>query len=104
MAKAARASGRPLAVCGEMAGQPLEAVLLVGLGIRELSMAPSAIPRVKAALRAVSAEHARAVAERCVGLSTRAEIEAFLHRELPARRAVAGAGAAAVAEACPGPQ
>ena len=67
-----------------MAGQPLEAVLLVGLGIRELSMAPSAIPRVKAALRAVSAEHARAVAERCLGLSTRAEIEAFLRRELPA--------------------
>jgi phosphoenolpyruvate-protein kinase (PTS system EI component) len=56
----------------------------VGLGIRELSMAPSAIPRVKAALRAVSAAHATGVAERCLGLATRADIEAFLRRELPA--------------------
>ena len=49
-----------------MAGQPLEAVLLVGLGFRSLSMAPSAIPRVKEALRAVRAEDARALAERCL--------------------------------------
>ena len=42
-----------------MAGQPLEAVLLVGLGFRALSMAPSAIPRVKEALRAVRAADAR---------------------------------------------
>lgn len=83
VARAAKASGRPLSVCGEMAGQPLEAVLLVGLGIRELSMAPSAIPRVKAALRAVGAEHAREVAERCLLMPTRAEIEGFLRRELP---------------------
>jgi phosphoenolpyruvate-protein kinase (PTS system EI component) len=94
VAAAAHASGRPLSVCGEMAGQPLEAVLLVGLGIRNLSMAPSAIPRVKAALRAVSAAHAREVADRCLSLPTRAEIEALLRRELladplgpePARR------------------
>ncbi|MCP6756292.1 hypothetical protein NL533_32195, partial [Klebsiella pneumoniae] len=49
-----------------------------------LSMAPSAIPRVKAALRAVSAEHARDVAGRCLALPTRAEIESLLRRELPA--------------------
>ncbi len=55
IARAALVHERPLSVCGEMAGHPVEAVLLVGLGYRELSMAPSAIPRVKAALRAVSA-------------------------------------------------
>ena len=44
-----------------------EAVLLVGLGFRSLSMAPSAIPRVKEALRAVRAADARALAERCLG-------------------------------------
>ena len=59
-------------------------VALVGLGIRELSMAPSAIPRVKAALRAVSAERAREVAGRCLLLPDRAEIEALLRQELPA--------------------
>ena len=59
IAGAARSQDRPLSVCGEMAGQPLEAVLLVGLGFRELSMAPSAIPRVKEALRAVRESDAR---------------------------------------------
>jgi phosphotransferase system enzyme I (PtsI) len=83
VARAASESGRPLSVCGEMAGQPLEAVVLVGLGIRELSMAPSAIPRVKAALRSVRADHAREVAEGCLALPSRTEIEAYLRRELP---------------------
>ncbi len=73
--EAAAAQGRPLSVCGEMAGQPVEAVLLVGLGFRSLSMAPSAIPRVKEALRAVRAADACALAERCLGLGTCAEIE-----------------------------
>jgi len=75
IAEAAEAHGRPLSVCGEMAGQPVEAVLLVGLGFRSLSMAPSAIPRVKEALRAVRAADARSLAERCLGLATCAEIE-----------------------------
>jgi phosphotransferase system enzyme I (PtsI) len=83
VSRAALESGRPLSVCGEMAGQPLEAVLLVGLGIRELSMAPSAIPRVKAALRSVSAAQAGAVAARCLSLATREEIEELVRQKLP---------------------
>jgi len=82
IAAAARAHDRPLSVCGEMAGQPTEAVLLVGLGFRELSMAPSAIPRVKEALRAVRLDDARALAERCLGLATCAEIEAVVRQAL----------------------
>jgi phosphotransferase system enzyme I (PtsI) len=82
IAATARAHGRPLSVCGEMAGQPTEAVLLVGLGFRALSMAPSAIPRVKEALRAVRAEDARALAERCLGLATCGEIEALVRQTL----------------------
>ncbi len=84
---AAEAHGRPLSVCGEMAGQPTEAVLLVGLGFRSLSMAPTAIPRVKEALRAVRADDARALAERCLGLSTCAEIEATVKDALTVRTA-----------------
>lgn len=82
---AAEAHGRPLSVCGEMAGQPLEAVLLVGLGVRSLSMAPSAIPRVKEALRAVRAGDARVVAERCLSLATCGEIEALVREALGVR-------------------
>ena len=84
IARAALAADRPLSVCGEMAGQPLQAVLLVGLGFRELSMAPSAIPRVKEALRAVPAAQARELAERCLELASGSEIEALVREALPA--------------------
>jgi phosphotransferase system enzyme I (PtsI) len=43
----------PISVCGEMAGDPRFSALLIGLGIRELSMAPSNIPRVKRRVRAL---------------------------------------------------
>lgn len=82
VARAAEAHRLPLSICGEMAAQPLPAVLLVGLGYRELSMSPSAVPRVKAALRAVRAAEARDVALRCLSLRTEAEIEALARREL----------------------
>ncbi|SDS14756.1 phosphoenolpyruvate--protein phosphotransferase [Actinopolymorpha singaporensis] len=48
---AARSAGRHVAVCGELAGEPDAAVRLVRMGVDELSMAPSGIPDVKAALR-----------------------------------------------------
>ena len=42
----------PISVCGEIAGDPRYAALLLGLGIRELSMAANALPRVKQRIRA----------------------------------------------------
>jgi multiphosphoryl transfer protein len=60
--EAARAHGRWVGVCGELAGDPAAAVLLVGLGVTELSMAPALIPEAKAALRSVSLADARAAA------------------------------------------
>ena len=53
---AAHAAQVPLALCGEMAADPLHALLLLGLGVRDLSMGPSSIPKVKAALRGVRVE------------------------------------------------
>ena len=43
----------PISVCGEMAGDPRYAALLLGLGLRELSMAPRNIPRVKQRIRSL---------------------------------------------------
>ena len=43
----------PLAVCGEMAGEPLAALALIGIGLRSLSMAPGRIGPVKAMIRSV---------------------------------------------------
>jgi phosphoenolpyruvate-protein kinase (PTS system EI component) len=65
-----------------MAADPLQALLLVGLGVRELSMSPSAIPAVKAAIRGLSLARAQAAARASLSLATAGEIEAMLRREL----------------------
>jgi phosphoenolpyruvate-protein phosphotransferase (PTS system enzyme I) len=72
----------PVSLCGEMAADPLHAVLLVGLGLRDLSMTAAAIPRVKAALRATRLDQVSEVARFCLSIGTAGEIEAFLRREL----------------------
>ena len=79
---AGAAAAVPVSVCGEMASEPLNAVVLVGLGVHELSMSAGAIPRVKAVLRGVSAEEAQRLAAAAMRLSTAAAIEAMLRREL----------------------
>jgi phosphotransferase system enzyme I (PtsP) len=53
IAASCAAQRMPVAVCGEMAGDPLEAMVLVGLGFRALSMAPSSIGPVKAMIRSL---------------------------------------------------
>jgi phosphoenolpyruvate-protein kinase (PTS system EI component) len=54
----------------------------VGLGVRDLSMTPAAIPRVKSALRAIRVDHAREVGRFCLSVRTAEEIEVVLRREL----------------------
>ena len=48
-------AGVPLAVCGEMGGRPLEAMALIGLGIRRLSITPAAVGPIKAMARSLDA-------------------------------------------------
>jgi phosphotransferase system enzyme I (PtsI) len=43
----------PISICGEMAGEPRYTALLLGLGLRELSMAPRNIPRIKQRIRSL---------------------------------------------------
>jgi phosphotransferase system enzyme I (PtsP) len=61
IAETARAGGCPVTVCGEIGGKPLEAMALIGLGFRSLSMSPSSIGPVKAMLLALDAERVRAL-------------------------------------------
>ncbi len=49
------AAGVPLAVCGEMGGRPLEAMALIGLGLRRLSITPAAVGPIKAMARSLDA-------------------------------------------------
>lgn len=65
--EAGAATGTPVGVCGEAAGDPLLACVLVGLGVRSLSMAPSLVPAVRLVLRAHDLTRCTemAVAARC---------------------------------------
>jgi phosphotransferase system enzyme I (PtsP) len=60
----ADAAGVPLRVCGEMGGRPLEALALIGLGIRRLSITPAAVGPVKAMIRSADLGEVRARIDR----------------------------------------
>jgi len=76
--EAAHAAGIWVGVCGEMAGNPVHAVLLVGLGIDELSTNAAVIPLVKKAIRSVRYDQVRAWADEVLALSTAQEVEETL--------------------------
>jgi len=76
-ADAARAAGRPIAVCGGLASDPLAAPLLVGLGVGELSAVPSVIPELKATLRVLRLEDCRALAEHALEAPSAAAVRAL---------------------------
>ncbi|HLA78766.1 MAG TPA: phosphoenolpyruvate--protein phosphotransferase [Vicinamibacteria bacterium] len=71
-----------VAVCGEMAADPLQALVLLGLGVRQLSMNPAAIPRVKMAIRTVEIKTLGPLVAACLELPTAAEIECRLRAAL----------------------
>jgi phosphotransferase system enzyme I (PtsI) len=74
------AAGRWVGVCGEMAGDPQIAVLLVGLEVDELSVACFDLPRVKSAIRGVTFEGARRLAEEALAQSTADAVKEVLRR------------------------
>jgi multiphosphoryl transfer protein len=76
-AEAGLAAGKPVSVCGSLASEPLAALILVGLGIRELSAVPAALPAVKHALTQVSAADCGALAERSLKLESAAQVRAL---------------------------
>lgn len=74
--------GKSTSVCGEMSNNPAHALLLVGMGIRTLSLTPAAIPVIKKAIRSVTIGQCEAMAWRALRLSTAREVEAFLMNQL----------------------
>ncbi len=79
-----QAHGLEVCVCGEMASEPLLAFVLVGLGIRQLSVNPRAVPLVKRIIRGVSASFAREAADAAVNARTAAEAQRELEFRLRA--------------------
>jgi phosphoenolpyruvate-protein phosphotransferase (PTS system enzyme I) len=82
---AGRSAGIPVSMCGEMAGEPIYALVLLGLGLSELSMNGPSIPLVKRVLRAARAEDGRRLLERLLELTAADEIERLVRTEMEAR-------------------
>lgn len=67
-----------VAVCGEVAADPLATVILVGLGVTELSMNPRAIPEVKDVVRSLSIVDARRIARQALECDSASSVRALL--------------------------
>ena len=73
---------RPVSVCGEMAGDPRAALLLLGLGVDSLSMSPSSLSRIKWVIRNVERSKAQALLADVLLLETAKEIRSYLDEVL----------------------
>jgi multiphosphoryl transfer protein len=85
IAESCRAGGMGcrMAVCGEVAADPAAAAVLVGLGVRELSVDPPAVPRVKDAVCSLSIVGAEQLAGHCLDCDSAGEVRALLATTLP---------------------
>lgn len=79
----ARTHGRPVAVCGGIASDPLAAALLIGLGVTELSAAPAAVPSLKAFIRTLNLPHCVEVARKAMDLESGDEVRALARSTWP---------------------
>jgi len=77
----ADAAGTPISLCGEMAGDPLATLLLLGMGLRSFSMSPYHLPVVKKLIATIELEHAREVARAAFALGSTTEVRALLRAE-----------------------
>jgi len=80
--QAARRAEKDVAVCGEMAADPLSAIVLLGFGLRTFSMNPIFIPRIKKALRSVECRTAEKIVEETLKLRSAQEIEEYVTEEI----------------------
>ncbi|HZE21787.1 MAG TPA: phosphoenolpyruvate--protein phosphotransferase, partial [Desulfobaccales bacterium] len=83
--KVAGQAGIRVAMCGEMAGDPLYIPVLLGLGVEELSMNPTSIPVVKRIIRMTSLGEARKIARRALTLFTVEEVNEYISEEMDHR-------------------
>ena len=67
-----------LSVCGEMASEPEYIVLLLGMGVRTISIAPPMIPEIKQIIRSVTTEDCNKIARKILGMNSERQISSFL--------------------------
>ena len=74
-------SGVECSLCGEMAGEPLFTLLLLGLRLRGFSMAPANVPEIKKLIRLTTITHAERVARRALSFETQRQVINYLREE-----------------------
>ena len=82
--EACNAAGKPVTLCGEMAGQPRAFLLLLGMGLRSFSMSPAFIPTIKELASLTTVDHAQRVVGRVMDMKTTNQVKRFLRMELEA--------------------
>jgi phosphotransferase system enzyme I (PtsI) len=75
---AGKRAGIPVSMCGEMASDPIYAIVLLGLGLENFSMNPSSIPVIKNVIRSVRYKDCRRIADQALQKRTAQEIEEFI--------------------------
>ena len=75
-------AGVPANVCGQMSGSVMYTQLLLGMGLRQLSVPASAIPEIKQACRSVSVADCRLIAEKALAMDGAREVKTFLRDQL----------------------
>ena len=70
-----------ITVCGEMAGDPVLSILLIGMGYEQLSMSPTVIPEIKKIISSISLQDSQHLVDEIMKLSTAGEIETYIWRE-----------------------
>jgi len=80
--KAGHEHGKPVSMCGEMAGDPAATLLLLGLGLDEFSVAPIVLPEIKKIIRSVSFKEAEEIAHSVLEMKTEEDIKDFLRVNL----------------------
>lgn len=78
----AHRQNKPVGVCGEMAGDPASALLLVDLGVDSLSMTPSSLPRVKWTIRSFAMQQSRRIADKALKIDNEAGTLQLLNRAM----------------------
>jgi phosphoenolpyruvate-protein phosphotransferase (PTS system enzyme I) len=80
--EAGKREGKRVAMCGEMAGDPLSALLLLGMGLEEFSMGSLYIPVIKRTIRSVTYQSAKAAAHIVLQMDTVGEIKKYLFERM----------------------
>jgi phosphoenolpyruvate-protein phosphotransferase len=80
--KSCNEAGKPVTVCGEMAGRPRCFLPLFGMGMRRLSMSPAFVPSIKEILRLTTQAAAMEIADRVLCMETGGEIRGYLTRKI----------------------